>query len=515
MTPARPATGWTDRPRAAPSRGELPVPPPAVHEESTLRPPRVALGAPTLVQVSRRLLTRALAAASLALAGYAALSAATASVAAADGPAGLPEVGECEATPELVPGATGADVRCLQYALIMQGFDVAYTGTFDTATTDAVRSYQRAHPPLRVDGRAGEQTLAALGIRIGDADDPPPPDATALDTSDDGSTEQRDEAFVELPTSSLTCLADAHLKVGSTGTSVTCLQKRLAELGMYRGTASGSFDRALSDAVREFQAIRPPLDVDGVAGPRTLAALGIWSGISPGALAPSQVTTSVIGTGSFPAGPSTEPQWNLTADGIPYYGNRTPCTAQQAALIAYEFARDGADVATQQWAVYIASREGGCRYDAVNVNAATRDDSHCTFQINALAGVFGPTAELGRRGWTVANIKASLQACADAASDLWVYCGRGPWTPPYSCRPPWGASMSTANVPAASEPAATTTTAAPVSTATTSAPLPTSTSPPTPTLPVATSPATTPATTPATSPGTSPAPGTTVPADGP
>ncbi len=421
------------------------------------------------------------------------IAAASEGSAAADGPAGVPEPSECEATPVLAPGATGADVRCLQYSLLMRGYDVAYTGTYDDATEDAVRAYQGANPPLSVDGRAGSQTLLALGIRLGDDDDPPVQVASsASGTSSPATpataTEQREEEFVELPTSSLPCLADAHLKVGSTGKSVTCLQQRLAELGMYRGKANGTFDTTLADAVEEFQSIRPPLTVDGVAGTRTLAALGIWSGISPGA-----VPTGSAAPTSFPtAGPSSEPLWHLTAEGIPYYGSRTPCTAAQAATIAYEFGRDGADTATQQWAVYVASREGGCRYDAVNNNPATKDDSHCTFQINALSGVFGPTAELGRRGWTAANVKASLQACADAASDLWVFCGRGPWTPPYHCAPPWGGSLSSANVPAGSATTATTvpTTVVTVTTAvaTTIPPSPTSTSPPTPTLPVATVP---------------------------
>jgi len=91
--------------------------------------------------------------------------------------------------------------------------------------------------------------------------------------------------------------------------------------------------------------------------------------------------------------------------------------------------------------VYVASREGGCRYAAVNYNLATRDDSHCSFQLNALSGMFQPHGELGRLGWTTDNVKASMAACADAASDLWVYCGRGPWTPPYACAPPWAGDI--------------------------------------------------------------------------
>jgi len=76
---------------------------------------------------------------------------------------------------------------------------------------------------------------------------------------------------------------------------------------------------------------------------------------------------------------------DLTQDGIPYYGNHVPCTKEKADIIANEFAKDGADDATQQWATYIASREGGCNEKTVNNNPATRDDSHCTFQLNALA----------------------------------------------------------------------------------------------------------------------------------
>jgi hypothetical protein len=98
-------------------------------------------------------------------------------------------------------------------------------------------------------------------------------------------------------------------------------------------------------------------------------------------------------------------------------------------------------VSTQQYFIYIASREGNCNFKAVNINPATKDDSHCTFQLNALAGTFEPSGELGRRGWSKENVKDSMQNCADAASDLWVYCARGPWTPPYSCTPPWAGDL--------------------------------------------------------------------------
>ena len=376
---------------------------------------------------------RAVAVAGLMVLAWSCLSA----PAHADLAASVPEVQECVARPELGPGSQGADVRCLQYLLIMLGLPVQYTGTYDDATTTAVRWYQATHPPLHADGIAGEQTLLSLGIRSTAADDP----KGAAGTS--GATVAAAAASVPLPTTGVNCLADAEQKVGSQGQSVVCLQRKMTELGLYTGKATGVFDAALQNAVRAFQQSRPPLQVDGRAGPRTLAALGIWSGVSP----QNSVANGTIGAAPVASDLQALPQWNMTADGIPFYGTHQACSRPDAITIATEFARDGADIVTQYWAVYIASREGGCRYDAINVNPATKDDSHCTFQINVLSGTFEPHGELGRRGWTPEIVQSSMRDCADAASDLWVFCGRGPWTPPYACQPPWEGSGSTPMAP--------------------------------------------------------------------
>ena len=238
------------------------------------------------------------------------------------------------------------------------------------------------------------------------------------------------------------CLADAAIEPDERGLSVACLQRRLTELGLFHGAISGLYDLASQQAVRAFQHAHPPLKADGLAGARTLMTLAIWSGSTNNA-------NAVTGPGPFPAAPRpNEPQWNLTADGIPFYGNHEACDATAAAVIAAEFANDGADVDTQQWAVYIASRESGCRFDAVTVNARTRDDSQCAFQLNALSGTFAPSGELGRRGWSPEATRFSMQSCADAASDLWVVCGRGPWIKPYSCVRPWLGSTDGQPAPA-------------------------------------------------------------------
>jgi peptidoglycan hydrolase-like protein with peptidoglycan-binding domain len=323
----------------------------------------------------------------------------------------IPELAWCTSDAGLAIGSSGSSVACLQFTLAaLNLYHATLTQKYDKATAEAMAIFQSNHPPLRVDGVGTPQVLIDLGIYSGVDKQPPP-----------------------------LCLADARLGAGSKGASVKCLQDKLLKDGFMSSTASGTYDKVTTDAVRAFQLATPPLGADGTAGPSTLAALGIWSGktITQG----GGPVIAVAPNGPWPAGREPFPNWNLTRDGIPYYGNHVPCTKADADIIASEFAKDGADDATQQWAVYIASREGGCNYTAVNLNLATRDDSHCTFQLNALSGMFEPHGELGRRGWTVESVKESMQNCADAASDLWVYCGRGPWTPPYACAPPWAGDL--------------------------------------------------------------------------
>ena len=164
---------------------------------------------------------------------------------------------------------------------------------------------------------------------------------------------------------------------------------------------------------------------------------------------PPPNTQNVFTASTLPAAPTVNglipapqsslwPSWRLNAAGVPYYAGRPSCSVVQAHEIAVQFINRGASVATAQWAVYVASREGGCNYLAVNINERTRDDSHCTFQLNARTG--GPLSSagvLGKLGWTKASVKVSLSECARAAAALWAVCGKGPWIQgDYGCRKP-------------------------------------------------------------------------------
>jgi peptidoglycan hydrolase-like protein with peptidoglycan-binding domain len=65
------------------------------------------------------------------------------------------------------------------------------------------------------------------------------------------------------------------LRPGDSGDDVTCLQRALAEAGVFDGDVSGMFDDATYQAVRSVQEDRD-LFVDGVVGRETAISLDIW-----------------------------------------------------------------------------------------------------------------------------------------------------------------------------------------------------------------------------------------------
>ena len=63
---------------------------------------------------------------------------------------------------KLQQGDTGSKVKQLQYALYeLKYYDGDITGTYDTATTNAVLTFQQVHG-LEMDGIAGQQTQQIL-----------------------------------------------------------------------------------------------------------------------------------------------------------------------------------------------------------------------------------------------------------------------------------------------------------------------------------------------------------------
>ncbi len=63
-------------------------------------------------------------------------------------------------------------------------------------------------------------------------------------------------------------------RYGSTGNEVTQIQTKLKRWGYYNGSVDGIYGSKTVTAVRAFQS-KNGLKVDGIAGPKTLAAMGI------------------------------------------------------------------------------------------------------------------------------------------------------------------------------------------------------------------------------------------------
>ena len=72
---------------------------------------------------------------------------------------------------------------------------------------------------------------------------------------------------------------EALSKYGSRGNEVTQIQTKLKRWGYYKGNIDGIYGSQTQEAVRYFQR-KNGLAVDGIAGPKTLAAMGIYNSSS-------------------------------------------------------------------------------------------------------------------------------------------------------------------------------------------------------------------------------------------
>ena len=139
----------------------------------------------------------------------------------------------------LQTGNHGSQVTTLQQKLTATGFYKGQiTGFYGPTTQEAVRRFQQAQG-LPIDGIAGPNTLSALYGTSGSS---------------------------SLP-------IDILLRRGSRGTPVTQLQTTLKAQGLYQGPVTGYYGGLTEEAVRKFQQAQG-LSVDGMAGSKTLSALG-------------------------------------------------------------------------------------------------------------------------------------------------------------------------------------------------------------------------------------------------
>ena len=180
----------------------------------------------------------------------------------------------------------GNDVTSLQARLTELGYYTGrISGSYGKLTKAAVEAFQRANG-LTADGIAGVRTQTKL-YSTGAVP------ASAVSTGGTTVTDATGSAGVSYTT----------LKAGMSGDAVKLMQQKLKDLGYYGGAVTGSFGNVTWEAVRAFQRANG-LTADGVAGPKTLAALyGTTGGTSSG---------SGTGTGSTTTGSSDTVTVNAT-----------------------------------------------------------------------------------------------------------------------------------------------------------------------------------------------------------
>lgn len=247
-------------------------------------------------------------------------------------------------------GDTGAAVTGLQQALYDKGYlNVSPTGYYGHLTEDAVIAYQQNNG-LRIDGIAGPQTQSALfGSSSG----------------------------------------TATLRLGSSGSSVTALQKKLHALGYldYSG-ATGYYGSLTKTAVIRFQK-NNSLSADGIAGAATQSklyassakSLTLRTGDSGEAVSALQTRLAALGyytygsiTGNYgsvtrAAVTAFQKAAGLSADGIAGPATRIALFSGSAPAAAADSA-DTADTAAiadiaqaQVGKSYVLGAEGPSSYD--------------------------------------------------------------------------------------------------------------------------------------------------------
>ena len=163
-------------------------------------------------------------------------------------------------------GNTGDAVGALQTVLTTLGY---YKGeinnTYDADTIKAVKAFQKKNG-LTADGSAGAATRKLLASSAAlPADATPTPKPTATPTP---------APTYNVPTETV--------KRNSTGEAAKTVQKRLKELGFYRGNLDGKFGTNSVNALKKFQRANGLKD-DGVAGKGTYAVLFAAQALPSGA----------------------------------------------------------------------------------------------------------------------------------------------------------------------------------------------------------------------------------------
>ena len=191
-------------------------------------------------------------------------------------------------------GFTGSEaVRTVQRRLKELGYyKGAADGDFGPATEKAVKEFQKANG-LSADGKVGEKTLKKMNAKTAVSYKEAHATATPKKT-----TAKPTKKVTATPRATATpnLNKDYYLSMGSKGSKVETLQRRLIELGWLDGKVTGTFDAATEAAVLGFQKKTSGLWADGIAGPDTLRAL--YSSNAARTTKPANVVADTLEMGS-------------------------------------------------------------------------------------------------------------------------------------------------------------------------------------------------------------------------
>lgn len=188
---------------------------------------------------------------------------------AGTGSTGTPSATPAPDTVLLNKGSSGEIVRQLQENLhALEFYDGVISGNYGNLTKEAVRQFQKKHG-LTADGIAGPRTLAKIAEEIaklnGTATNTPQTTPTPDASATPGNTTTPSTGTTLLDTTKT-------LRYGSRSEDVRKLQNALTTLGYFKGTSTAYYGTQTTSAVTAYQQAKG-LGMDGIAGPKTLAAI--------------------------------------------------------------------------------------------------------------------------------------------------------------------------------------------------------------------------------------------------
>ena len=157
-------------------------------------------------------------------------------------------------------GDYGSDVKDVQHKLAYYGyFGYKATGYYGKVTKHAVKAFQHDYG-LHVDGVVGPHTAAAMGLKCY---------GSSCYKSSHHKHHYKKASYHKKKHHG------HHMSHGTSGHQVVKLQDKLAHYGYFHAHSTGYYGKLTKQAVKDFQCDYG-LHADGIAGPKTLHAMGLY-----------------------------------------------------------------------------------------------------------------------------------------------------------------------------------------------------------------------------------------------